>query len=98
MNLYENIVALLKTEGYKLSAPDKKTGVVYTKFKSIGKYSNSLVYYEFRIAGGVVNVRGYSNFNHMTERALYKWGFEPAFDEMNRLAKLLGTVTYGREK
>src|SRR5215207_7735991 len=97
-NLYDRIINLLTTEGYKFDKSQRKGSYVCTKYRSIGKYGNSLCYYDFNIKGNTVSVRGYWNFDNMLHKATYKYGFTPAWDEMDRLAKMLGTVTYSKEK
>lgn len=97
-NLYDNVATLLRAEGYKVDPPDRYRSYVYTKPKTLGRYISTTVYYSFRILDTAINIRGFYTFERMQEKAMYNYGFEPAWNEMDRLAKLLGTVTYVREK
>jgi hypothetical protein len=97
-NLYDNIVAFLQAEGYKVDPPGKYRNNIYTKSKTLGRYISTTVYYSFRIVEHTINIRGFYTYERMQEKAMYNYGFEPAWNEMDRLAKLLGTVTYAREK
>lgn len=99
-NLYDRIVNLLNTEGYKLSKPDRNSGFIYTKDKTIGKYRNSVCNYSFRIDGNTISISGrwFVDFYHQGKIANDKWSsFLAGWNEMDRLAKLLGTVTYSKE-
>ena len=98
-NLYDKVVSLLETEGFKLSKySNKTTGLVSTEYKSLGRYRNTICYYNFDISGNAITMRGYWLYDNMLHKAAYKDSFEAAWEEMDKIAKQLGNVTYAKEK
>jgi hypothetical protein len=106
-NVYSQVANLLKTEGYTLWLDTKTT--ILTKQKTMGRGGGIGTVYKFRItpdntilvSGDVLmnlfnpELAGYEELYYDDrKRALRK---EP-WQEMDRLAKLLGTVTYSKKR
>ena len=105
-NTYSQVEKLLKTEGYKIGFETKTT--IVTQMKTMGRGGGIGTVYKFRItpdntilvSGNVLmnvfnpELAGYEDLYYDdNKRALRK---EP-WQEMDRLAKILGTVTYSKK-
>jgi hypothetical protein len=114
VNLYNQVESLLKTEGYKLGDVLNNKTLITTKPRTIGRRNGIVSIYQFRITSeNTILVSGHVLLNMLNpsdqsgrgamyselyyddyKRALRK---EP-WQEMDRLAKLLGTVTYTKKE
>ena len=112
VNIYNQVETLLKAEGYKLG--DGTNTLIITKPKTIGRKHGIVSIYQFRFTSeNTILVSGHVLLNLLNpsdqsgkgsmyqelyyddyKRALRK---EP-WQEMDRLAKLLGTVTYSKKE
>ena len=97
--VYEKVTGLLKAEGYKLEKRLTNSEFVHTKAKTIGRYGNTLCFYSFKIAGNTISISGQWHFDYSQNGKILndKSSFLPGWNEMDRLAKLLGTVTYAKK-
>lgn len=97
MNLYGQVIAILTEEKIKISKPsDGRQNFVSTRLFYVGKYNNPIML-NFRLVKGKILLFGYLSYNHNAERlSLYNW--KPGWQEMDRIAKTLGTVAYSREE
>jgi hypothetical protein len=93
-NLYDQAIALFAEEKIKLSKPsNNRRNFISTEFFRVKNYRNP-IYFNLRILEGKILLFGY--FVYDGQERLSKYVFEPGWEEMDRIAKKLGTVTYGR--
>jgi hypothetical protein len=97
-NLYDQMANLLIAEGYQPDLKERKSNFISTKQKTIGKYSNTVVSFNARIVDNTVLIWGYYQSGSGLHALTYGSSFTPGWEEMDRLAKRLGTVTYAQRQ
>ncbi len=94
---FEQVISMLTAEKYKASRTPN-TEEVSTQRSYYKKY-NTPFSYDFRVEGNTVRINGWYYFDNIVHPVLFNWGgFKIAWKEMDRLAKLLGTITYTKEE
>lgn len=104
--LFDKLVNLLYTEDYTVKVEEPKHGVIVTDTKILKQYLNPVIRLKLVVADGKVIVTGEINSNLKTaygseptfepvvNRGMKGSVYRVAWNEMDRVARLIGTTTY----